>query len=754
MSVRPNQDNSGLPPSSTATDLVRNLPLGDLLALGTQLHANTTPESLLQEVADAIYSVLGYPRVYVQLRNPDTDQLEACAFAGLAEAEIARLHTRPTPPAAYQALLQPQYRLGESYLVPGQSVGELASARGGPPVVADRSLLLVPLRGRSERLIGVIYVDPPGAEAPAPSDLQLLEAIARQAALGLENARLATRTARLLAKEQLLSELGREIGNTLDLGSILIRTVLHLQGAFQAVTIMLLNDRTEELEILAAVGDVDEAAAGVRYRVGEGISGWVMQHSMPYLSNDILSDTRVRPAARETGSNRFVRSYISVPLRSGGRTIGTLNAESQQPGAFTYEDVDLLEAVAAQIGGPIASARLYQEAQHLAEQVKRRNEQLTVLNALARAAVSTLDLEQMLATVTSQIQQGFGYDHVELYTADDAGEALTLTAQAGPFITNELGFYVPMGRGLLGRCYRNAATVRVDDVRTDPDYVEYHQGETRSELCVPVIAGGKVRAVLNLEARRVGAFTEEDTAVLETAADVLASATENARLYQRAQAAAVLEERSRLARDLHDSVSQQLFSMTLTAQAARAQMAKNPVRATAQLERLQETATAALTEMRTLIFQLRPPALTEHGLVAALQQHVAALDRREGLTVHLQVKGDERHARGAEQAIYRIVQEALNNVVRHAGECDVVVTLELQPDAITLRVVDDGYGFDPTQVAGGGRHLGLTSMRERATELGGTLQLTSRPGQGTEILVVVPGRTSTMPVAEPPQQRE
>jgi signal transduction histidine kinase len=283
--------------------------------------------------------------------------------------------------------------------------------------------------------------------------------------------------------------------------------------------------------------------------------------------------------------------------------------------------------------------------------------------------------------------------------------------------------------------------VRVDDVLLDRDYLVYNMPETRSELCVPIVAGSRVLAMLNLESHQVGAFTDEDVAVLETVADVIASAIENARLYQRSQEAAVLEERSRLARDLHDSVSQQLFSMTLTAQAARAQLDKNPTRAAMQLERLQETAAAALSEMRALIFQLRPPALSEQGLVGALHQHVAALGRREGLTVELNVSGDERDARGAEQAIYRIAQEALNNIVRHAGACCVTIDLALQPSAIHLRIADDGCGFDMAALATShGRHLGLISMRERAAELGGTLDVRSQPGQGTEIVVIVPGR--------------
>jgi signal transduction histidine kinase len=724
-------------------DLARSLPLGDLLALGTQLRADVTPEALLQEVADAIYRVLGYPQVYIRLRDADTDELDACAFAGVPDEMAAQLRANPTAPAFYQALFQPQYRLSESYLIPaGQSVErELHGGNGAAKRrrKRDRGVLLVPLRGRGDRLAGAIYVEPPDtADALELPNIQILEAIARQSALALENARLAARSARLLSKEQLLAELGRDVSNTLDLDTILTRTVERLEVAFQGGSIALLNDQNE-LEIVASVGRIDDDARRVRLKIGQGICGWVVERGIPFLSNDTQNETRVTPAARDIGTNRLIRSYIAVPLRTGGRVLGSLNVESDQPNAFTYEDVDLLEAVATQIGGPIASTRLYQEAQLLAEQVKRRNEHLTVLNAVARMAVSTLDVDRMLAAVVEQIQQGFGYDHVELYTVDEDAEVLKLAARAGSFLPNPIGYCQPLMQGLLGRAYRTGRTVRVDDVLNDAEHLVEGETETRSEVCVPIVASGRVLAVLNLESHHVGAFTHEGVAVLETAADVLASAIENARLYQRAQEAAVLEERSRLARDLHDSVSQQLFSMTLTAQAARVQIEKNPARTAAQLERLQETAAAALAEMRALIFQLRPPGLSEQGLIAALQQHVAALGRREGLTVQLEVSGEERYARGVEQAIYRIMQEALNNVVKHAGACNVAIALDLQPNQTTLRVADDGAGFDLAVLEpSNGRHLGLISMRERAAEIGGSLELHSCPGQGTEVVVVVP----------------
>jgi signal transduction histidine kinase len=248
-----------------------------------------------------------------------------------------------------------------------------------------------------------------------------------------------------------------------------------------------------------------------------------------------------------------------------------------------------------------------------------------------------------------------------------------------------------------------------------------------------------VLGVLNLESDVIAAFTADDITVLKTAADILAGAIENARLNRRAQEAAVLEERNRLARELHDSVTQQLFSITLTAQAARTHLEKNSQRTAGQLERLQETAAAALAEMRALIAQLRPPALKDQGLVSALQQHIATLSRREGLRIELRVTGDERLARGFEQALYRIVQEALNNTIKHASASSVRVLLEFDPGWVQVRVIDDGQGFDPqSAMEAGSRTFGLISMRERATEIGGSMTIHSTIGGGTEITVTVP----------------
>jgi signal transduction histidine kinase len=437
-----------------------------------------------------------------------------------------------------------------------------------------------------------------------------------------------------------------------------------------------------------------------------------------------------------------IASCIIAPLRSGGRVIGMLSVVSRQAGVFSDEDVDLLEAIAAQVSGPVVSARLYAESQRLAAQVQRRADQLAVLNSIARIVTATLDLRESLPLATEQIQRGFGYPQVDLFLLEEEANELILVASAGHYAPERVGYRQHINLGLVGRAARSGRIVRAEDVAAEADYLGLSERlDIRSELCVPLISNGKTLGVLNIESPERAGLTEEDAAVLETVADMLAGAVENGRLYQRAQQAAALEERNRLARELHDSVSQQLFSMTLTAQAARSQFERNPARVPALLDRLHETATAALAEMRALIFQLRPPALRDQGLVAAIQQHAQHLAHREGLRIELNVIGDERHARGIEQPLFRIVQEALNNIVKHAAARNVQIMLEFNADQVAIRVIDDGKGFDPAaRPSGEGRHLGLLSMRERAAELGGSFNVHSRPGAGAEVEVVVPLR--------------
>ena len=208
-------------------------------------------------------------------------------------------------------------------------------------------------------------------------------------------------------------------------------------------------------------------------------------------------------------------------------------------------------------------------------------------------------------------------------------------------------------------------------------------------------------------------------------------------LRRQAAELAASEERAHLARELHDSVTQALFSMTLQSRSLELLMARDPTQVPGKLAELRELQKDALAEMRALIFELRPGNLQEQGLVQALRTHAAGLSGRIGLPIVVDADlGDRRPSLDVEEALYRIAQEALHNIVKHAGARQTRVEIARQPDGVRVRVEDDGHGFDPGAVPDG--HLGLAGMRARAERLGGVFRVTSEFGRGTVVEAVIP----------------
>jgi signal transduction histidine kinase len=207
-------------------------------------------------------------------------------------------------------------------------------------------------------------------------------------------------------------------------------------------------------------------------------------------------------------------------------------------------------------------------------------------------------------------------------------------------------------------------------------------------------------------------------------------------LAEKAEETAALQERNRLARELHDAVTQTIFSITLTAEAARLAREQDPGKLPSLLDRIQESSADALAEMRALVSELRPRHVSTDGLVATLRQHFSVRERRDRLRVQFTVHGEEIGETAEKEAVLRTVQESLNNVVKHAGVDTASVDLDFGEAAVDLCIRDCGKGFDPGEARGGG--FGLATMRERIESRGGTLRIKSAPGSGTEIRIHVP----------------
>jgi signal transduction histidine kinase len=308
---------------------------------------------------------------------------------------------------------------------------------------------------------------------------------------------------------------------------------------------------------------------------------------------------------------------------------------------------------------------------------------------------------------------------------------------------------LPRTHGMLGAMLTAAAPYRTDDIHEDARFRGWwpsRHPDMRSFLGVPIVsADGVIGAFYLTEKQGAKTFDAEDQALIELLAAHAAIAITNARLYEQSRELSILSERNRLALELHDVVSQKLFSLMLTAEAASAQIDSDPVAASAQIDRLRALAREALDELRTLILGLRPPELERDGLEGALRKELEMLGRVHGVEIELEVdrRGARANGDGAavqrEFAILRIAHEALHNAVRHARAEHVTVRLSERGERLTVEVSDDGIGFDPGRAELRSRHLGLTSMEERARELGGRLEIRSSPGAGTTVSLRVAG---------------
>jgi signal transduction histidine kinase len=257
-----------------------------------------------------------------------------------------------------------------------------------------------------------------------------------------------------------------------------------------------------------------------------------------------------------------------------------------------------------------------------------------------------------------------------------------------------------------------------------------------SWMGVPLLARDRIVGMLSLEHSEADHYTDYHAELALAFASQVAVAIDNARLYERSQRLAVVEERQRIARELHDSVSQALYGIGLGARTARAHLDRDPSGAVEPVEYVLSLAEAALAEMRALIFELRPDALEREGLVSALHQRAASLHSRYDLQVEADLGEEPRLPIEAKEALYRVAQEALNNVIKHARASHVAVRMNVEGPHIVLSVEDDGVGFRTLAEYPG--HIGLHTMRERIEEIGGQLTIESVLGQGTRLEVSVP----------------
>ncbi|MHC5908196.1 GAF domain-containing sensor histidine kinase [Streptomyces sp. S6] len=380
---------------------------------------------------------------------------------------------------------------------------------------------------------------------------------------------------------------------------------------------------------------------------------------------------------------------------------------------------------------------------------------LAAVSAALLAMSRHLEVRDVLKTIVASARELLGARYAALGVPDDHGGFAQFVVDGVSDEEWKAIGPLPRQHGILAAMLEEARPERLADVRKDPRFEGWPDAhpEMSDFLGLPIHNGDDVVGILFLANKERSAagnppcaqptdacgFTEEDMDLLAILAQHAAIALTNARLYERSRELTIAEERSRLAHELHDAVSQKLFSLRLTAQAAAALVDRDPSRAKGELHQVAALAAEAADELRAAVVELRPAGLDEDGLVATLRTQIQVLDRAHTARVAFTARGVRALPAAQEEALLRVAQEALHNALRHSGAARVDVTLEKLAAGAVLRVSDDGKGFDPAIVRSAGRHLGLVSMRDRAGGVGGSLTVTSEPGQGTVIEMEVPG---------------
>jgi PAS domain S-box-containing protein len=589
-------------------------------------------------------------------------------------------------------------------LPPGQGLAGWAASRRESLVVHDattderhftgvdeftgvemRSILCVPLQIK-DTVIGVIQILDKAAGRFETKDLELVEALAAPAAIAIENARLYEETSEL----QIFNE---TIVQSMEEGIVLFD---------QQDVITFVNPKTTELLAFS-----QEDLVGMRWRSLLPPGGRARQGDRGAVRYETELITR--------DGDRLPVIVSARPLFEGNVRAGSL---------AVFTDISDLKA---------AERALRQNMELLEQRVRDRTRELSVLYRVTAIASESLDLSAGLARSLDEMLSAVDSSAGAIHLLDETDQTLRLAVEQGlePGLMTELEV-APVSTSLPGLAIQRREPVVVQDPADGDGRV------AASYLGVPIRAGGSALGVLSIFGGREERLTAEEIAVLSSAADHIGVAVENARLRQRAEHAAAMEERERLAQDLHDSVTQSLYSLALFTKVAL-ELARR-----GDLERLEsnlldatESAQQALKEMRLLVHQLRPSVLRQEGLVGALRQRLEAVEKRSGVDGRLEVDGMQELAESTEMSLYLIGLEALNNALKHARASTVTVRLRFAPDAVHMEIEDDGRGFDLHAAADCGG-MGLTNMAGRAARLGGSLDILTSQGAGTRIHVTAP----------------
>ncbi len=447
---------------------------------------------------------------------------------------------------------------------------------------------------------------------------------------------------------------------------------------------------------------------------------------------------------------------LMVPVRNEQVFFGALAVGKDGEGGFTARERLQLSLVAEHL------AR-FLEVRTLARTTALWERELELVYQTSQRITQLLDLSELMPQLVTALNETFGYESVTLLLVDRESSELVVREAYGLRKERHVGFRIPITAtregGIVGFVAAQGVSLLVPDVLANERYIRTVE-ETRSELAVPLRIKEQVIGVLDIQSTAIHGITEKDRYIIETLADQVAIALENARLYEDlARANAKIrrqaydlrqllqrtvriqeQERHRIAADIHDDVNQWLYAAMYETEAALQSLPAETDAVRDSLQQVQSSLDQALVDMRKAIFDLWPTSLDEMGLLPSIQSSLNRLEKTHGVKCKLKIQGTPiRFAPLARITIYRIVQEALQNARKHAHAKTVTVSFVFSDSQVVLRIEDDGRGFGRSRpLRSGGSHLGLISMQERARSLGGRSRFASGKGGGASLVFEFP----------------
>jgi signal transduction histidine kinase len=534
-----------------------------------------------------------------------------------------------------------------------------------------------------------------------------------------------------------LVDAGIGLSSELTLDAVLQRladAARHLIGARYAA-VGVLDEAGEHLEEFVTSGiDADARAEIGDLPSGRGILGVLISEPRPLRLSKLSDDPR---SSGFPAKHPPMASFLGVPVLIRGAAFGSLYL-TEKVGANCFSDADeeVATLLAAQAAVAVENARLYEAS-------RRWNEHLEALGELGDAITRQLSLEELLPLACSRLRDLVGAGMVSVMMPDEKG-LLRTSARVGKGAEALAAVRSTRGvtRSKNAQVFARGRLERVDSMLDDPEVDQdvARRANLRCGLYVPLLMGDSVLGVLSALNKENGdnRFSDTDVRLAESFATRLSAAIELTARVERDSMSRVVRaqegERRRLARELHDETGQAVTSIILGIGLVEAATTLEDVREACS--GLRDLASRALDDVRRIAFELRPRALDDHGLGPAIDRLAEYLKDRAELNVDVEVRLDGRLDAETESAVYRVVQEALTNVVKHANSHAVSVLVTRQGTDVVALVEDDGDGFNPSSVVG--EHMGLTAMQERVSLLGGTVTVESRPGSGTLVQARLP----------------